>query len=226
MTLKGRVALRLVIILPLLAAVLFLPAGTLRFWQAWAFLGIFLGFNWFLLQHFYRRDPRLLERRLQMKERDPGQRLFKVFWLPLWICVLTVPGFDHRFGWSRAWTGGVPVWLTVLCQAALLCSWLLIFQVFRYNTFASTVVQVEADQKVASTGPYRIVRHPMYAAIALMALVVPFALGSYAAVPFGILQLPLLMVRLRNEERVLRRDLQGYAEYCSRTRFRLIPGVW
>lgn len=226
MNLKPRLGIRVALVLPLLAALLFLTAGSLRFWQAWAFSGIFAVFNVVFVAYFYRRDPRLLERRLQIKEQTREQKRFQILWMPLWICTLCLPGLDFRFGWSLAFLGGVPLWVTLLSQALLLFSWLLIFQVFRFNTFASTVVQVEAGQKVISSGPYRIVRHPMYSAIVVMLVATPLALGSYFALATAIVLIPVLVIRLLNEERVLRQELTGYTEYCLHTRFRLIPNVW
>jgi protein-S-isoprenylcysteine O-methyltransferase Ste14 len=142
---------------------------------------------------------------------------------PLWISVLALPGLDYRFGWSPLSLGGVPVWLELASLAVALGCWILVFEVFRFNSFASTAVRVGAGQKVVSDGPYRIVRHPMYFAIVVLALATPLALGSYFAIPAAALFIPLLAFRLVHEERVLRRELPGYAEYCRHTRFRLIP---
>jgi protein-S-isoprenylcysteine O-methyltransferase Ste14 len=226
MSLKSRLALRVVIVLPLVAVLMFAPAGSFRFWQGWAFVGMFAVFNAVFVAYFYRRDPRLLERRLQTKEPKREQKQFKVLWVPLWVSTLVLPGLDYRFGWSQALLGGVPVWLTAVSLAIAVCSWLLVFQVLRINSFASAVVQVEAGQKVISDGPYRIVRHPMYSGFALMVLATPFALGSYVALLPAVLLIPVLVFRLLNEERVLRRELPGYAEYCAHTRFRLVPSVF
>ena len=132
-----------------------------------------------------------------------------------------LPGFDYRFGWSR-----VPVWLSVAAQVLLAASWVLIFLVFRFNSFASTVIQVEQGQKVISDGPYRIVRHPMYSGLVLMMMVTGFALGSYIAVVPGLMKIPLLVYRLLHEERALAKELPGYTDYCSRTPWRLVPGVY
>jgi protein-S-isoprenylcysteine O-methyltransferase Ste14 len=226
MELKSRLALRVAIVLPAVAAVMFLPAGSLRFWQGWVFLGIFGVFNAVLLGYFYKRDPKLLARRLQNKEPRREQKAFKVLWVPLWICTLTLPGLDYRFGWSQRLLAPVPVWLSVAAQTALVCSWFMLFEVFRFNTFASTVVQVEEGQRVISDGPYRLVRHPMYSGIALMALAAPLALGSFVALPIAALKIPILIYRLRDEERMLRKELPGYGEYCARTPWRLVPHLY
>jgi protein-S-isoprenylcysteine O-methyltransferase Ste14 len=226
MSLKSRLAVRVVLVVPFFFAVLFLPAGSLDFWQGWVFVGMFLVFNAFFCGYFLRRDPKLIERRLQMKERRSGHKWWTIVWTPLWIATLILPGLDYRFGWSRSLLAPVPLWLSLISQMMIAVSWLLIFQVFRYNTFASAVVQVESGQQVISGGPYRFVRHPMYSAIVLMVAVAPLALGSYIALPVAWLKVPLILARLRNEERMLLKELPGYPEYRLRTRYRLIPAIW
>jgi protein-S-isoprenylcysteine O-methyltransferase Ste14 len=208
------------------AALMFAPAGSFRFWQGWVFVGIFVVFNAVFVAYFYRRDPALLERRLQNKEPRREQRRFKMLWVPLWLCTLALPGLDYRFGWSLALLGGVPVWLTGVCEAIIAVAWLLIFHVLRFNSFASAVVQVEAGQRVITDGPYRLVRHPMYTGFALLILATPCALGSFVALVPALILIPLLVFRLLDEERVLRQELPGYAEYCEHTRFRLIPSAF
>lgn len=211
---------------PLMVALIFVPAGSFRFWQGWAFIGQFVVFNIFFIGYFLRRDPGLIERRLQMKEQRTEQKRFQVIWLLLWITVFILPGFDYRFGWSVRLFGGVPAWLSIAAQVVVAYSWIVIFVVFRHNTFASTVVQVEAGQKVISTGPYRIVRHPLYSGLLLMMASIGFALGSYLTVVPALLKVPLLIYRLVYEERALRNELPGYIEYCERSPWRLVPGVW
>jgi protein-S-isoprenylcysteine O-methyltransferase Ste14 len=209
-----------------LGAVVFLPAGSLKSWQGWVYVLGFLAFSLFFGVYFYRHDRGLLERRLQVKERERGQKIFKKLWLPLWFLTMTMPGLDYRFGWSRSVLAAVPLWLTVLSQALVLGSDFLMLGVFRFNSFASTVIQVEGGQKVVSAGPYRIVRHPMYSAILIMIVFTPLALGSYVTLPVALLLIPVLVLRLVNEEEFLVRELPGYAEYRVRTRFRLVPLVY
>jgi protein-S-isoprenylcysteine O-methyltransferase Ste14 len=226
MSLKFRLALRLVVVVPLIGALMFAPAGSFRFWQGWIFTGVFVAFSAAFAIYFYWRDPGLLQRRLQSKEPRREQRIFKMLWVPLWILTLTLPGLDYRLGWSAALLGGVPAWLSGLSFVIVAISWLLVFHVLRFNTFASAIVQVEAGQKVIADGPYRVVRHPMYSGFALMILAAPIALGSYVAFVPAALLIPVLVFRLRDEERVLRQELPGYPEYCEHTRFRLVPGVF
>jgi protein-S-isoprenylcysteine O-methyltransferase Ste14 len=128
---------------------------------------------------------------------------------------------DFRFGWSHA-----PLWLTVLSQFFVFAGYLITLGVMKENSFASRTVQVEEGQRVISTGPYRLVRHPMYFGAVLMLLFTPFALGSWWALPGFLLVIPLIVLRLLHEEKMLRRDLPGYSDYCLRTRFRLLPLVW
>jgi protein-S-isoprenylcysteine O-methyltransferase Ste14 len=226
MSLKSRLAVRVVVALLLVATLIFAPAGSFRFWQGWMFVGIFVVFNAVFVAYFYRRDPALLERRMQNKEPRREQRQFKMLWVPLWLCTLVLPGLDYRFGWSAALLGGVPVWLTGISLVILLSGWLLVFLVLRFNTFASAIVQVEAGQKVIADGPYRMVRHPMYTGFSLLILATPCALGSFVAFLPALPLIPVLVFRLLDEERVLRQQLSGYTEYCEHTRFRLIPSVF
>ncbi len=139
-------------------------------------------------------------------------------------------GFDFRFGWSRGlWP--VPLALIFAGQIAAAAAYWLVFWVMRTNTFAGTTIEVEAEQRVVDSGPYAWVRHPMYSGMIAMALATPWrctplALASYVALPVFALLVPVLMYRLIHEEKTLLRDLPGYAEYCERTRFRLLPGIW
>jgi protein-S-isoprenylcysteine O-methyltransferase Ste14 len=226
MTLKSRLAVRMVLVPPLVAALMFVPAGSFRFWQGWVFAVTFFVFNVVFVAYFYRRDPKLLERRLENKEPRQKQKLFKLIWVPLWVCTLTLPGLDYRFGWSLHLLGGVPAWLTGVSWVIVAVGWWLVFQVLRFNSFASAIIQVEAGQRVIADGPYRIVRHPMYSGFTVMILATPFSLGSYVDLIPALLLIPGLVFRLLDEEHVLRQELAGYAEYCKRTRFRLIPWLF
>jgi protein-S-isoprenylcysteine O-methyltransferase Ste14 len=206
-------------------ALLFLPAGSLQFWKGWIFIAMLAGSGLFMTVYFLRHDRGLLERRLATREKESPQRVFRRLLIPLWMSGVALCGFDYRFGWSGAFLGRVPLWLVLTAQALVLAAYFLVFQVMKTNSFASSVIQVEASQEVISTGPYRLVRHPMYSGFSLLFLATPLALGSYLAVPLFVLLIPLLFFRLVNEEKLLRQSLPGYAEYCKRTRFRLVPFV-
>jgi protein-S-isoprenylcysteine O-methyltransferase Ste14 len=226
MSLKSRITLRFSLGLIFVTAVLFIPAGSLKFWQGWAFMAItfipLIGF----FTYFYKHDPQLIERRLQTKEKVSEQKLLVRLLQPVFFGAFLLPGLDYRFGWSRTSLGAVPLWLTLLSQALILGALLFVAWVMKVNRFASRTIQVEAGQKVISTGPYRMVRHPMYLGSVVLCLSISLALGSYFALPAFVLLIPFYVFRLLNEEKVLRQELSGYPEYCLRTRFRLIPFVW
>ena len=211
----------------MLGAMLFVPAGTWQFWQGWIFLAVVFPFLLCVFLYFYKHDRPLLERRLRSKEQLSGQkRLIRLLKL-VFFAIFLLPGFDYRLGWSRRLLGGaVPLWLSLMAEALILAGLLLVFWVLRANSYASRTIEVEAGQKVISSGPYALVRHPMYLGSLMMWLFVPLALGSYVAWPALALLVPLYVYRLLNEEKFLRQELPGYAEYCLRTRFRLVPYVW
>lgn len=226
MSLLSKVVLRLSLVLILAVALLFIPAGSWKFWQGWAFLGESFIPSILAYLYFYKHDRQLLERRLQSKEKVHEQKLLITAAKPFFLVALVIPGLDYRWGWSRTLLGGVPLWLTLLCQVLVLGGFLMVFWVMKVNSFASRTIQVEAGQKVISTGPYSMVRHPLYSGSLVMWLAVPLALGSYIAWPAFALLIPFYVFRLLNEEKVLCQDLPGYSEYCQRTRFRLVPLIW
>jgi protein-S-isoprenylcysteine O-methyltransferase Ste14 len=221
-------ALRAWFALVLLAAVmgllLFIPAGTMSYGQAWVYLGIFFGASALTTVFLLRRDPALLERRMRggpTAEKRPVERLIMVFTSIGFIALLVVPALDHRFRWSS-----VPVWAVIAGDVLVVVGFYFIFLVYRENTFTSATIEVAPGQMVISTGPYAIVRHPMYASALLYLVGTPLALGSYwGLVPLGAM-LPFLMWRLFDEERFLAESLPGYVEYQRKVRHRLIPRLW
>lgn len=221
MSLKSRLAVRFLLAFAVYGALLFIPAGSLRFWQGWVYILTSLVFALFAFAYFYRRDPELIERRLQMKEEVREQKRIMAVVYISWLIAFVLPGLDHRYGWSH-----LPLWVTIFSQGVAFCGYAMTFWVVNVNRFAARTIRVEPDQKVISSGPYRLVRHPMYSAICAMWLLTPLALGSYVTLPAFVLIIPLIILRLLNEEKVLRQDLPGYAEYCLHTRFRLVPFVW
>jgi len=207
-----------------LILILFGAAGTFRFWQAWLFLAVFLGCSVSLGLYFVVHDPALIERRMQAgpaAEREPSQRIIITLLLAGLLLMLVVAAFDHRWHWSE-----VPGWLSLLAEVAMIASFVIFFFVMQQNSYAASTVRVEGEQKVISTGLYGVVRHPMYAGTLPLIVAIPLALGSYWALLLVIPLLPILAWRLLDEERVLRRDLPGYADYCRSVRYRLVPGVW
>lgn len=220
-SLTTRLVLRSLIAVIFVAVFLFLPAGSFRYWQGWVFMTILFLPMPITSVYFLKRDPQLVERRLRTEEKISEQKTI-IRWAQLvFFGSLLIPGFDNRFGWSR-----VPLWLTILSQLLVFAGYLVTLWVMKENSFASRTVQVEEGQKVISTGPYRLVRHPMYFGGVLMLLFTPFALGSWWALPGCLLVIPLIVLRLLNEEKMLCRDLPGYSDYCLRTRSRLFPLLW
>lgn len=226
MSLKARAVRRLLTVLIFSGVLLLVPAGSLRFWPGWLLLSLTAAFWIFFLVHFLKHDPQLLERRLQDKEAEPEQGLFRKLFVAIMFSAFILAGFDFRFGWSPRWLGPVPLAVVAVAQVVVVAGYWIVFWVMKTNSFAGSAIQVEAEQTVIHSGPYAFVRHPMYSGMAVTMLAVPLALGSYAALPVFALTVPILIYRLIHEERTLRRELPGYAEYCERTRFRLVPGVW
>lgn len=223
---KQRGLRQLALSLAVVGALLFLPAGSLRYWQGWLFVMLMAGFWIFFFIDLLKRDPKLLERRLQSEESAPEQKLFQKLLLVILLPAFVLAGLDFRFGWSQSRRHGVPVWLVLVGQAMAVAAYWLVFSVMKANSFAASTIRVEDEQRVIDSGPYAIVRHPMYFGMALMVLGTPLGLGSYVALPVFALFIPLLIFRLRHEEKFLRQALPGYAEYCERIRFRLIPFLW
>lgn len=207
-----------------LLAVLFGAAGTLDYWQAWLFLAVFIACSVGLGLYFVRHDPALVERRMRAgpaAEQEPAQRIIIALLLAGLLAMLVLAAFDRRWHWSE-----VPAWLTILADFGIVGSFVIFFFVMKQNSYAASTVRVEGGQTVISTGLYGLVRHPMYAGALSLMLPMPLALGSYWALMLLIPLLPILVWRLLDEERVLRRDLPGYAAYCERVRYRLVPGLW
>ncbi len=204
-----------------LGAMFFLPAGTLSYWEAWLFMGVlFIPMTIFAV-YLIRRNPSLLERRMRMREEQPQQRKIIGVSIVVLLAAFLIPGFDQRFSWSS-----VPVWLVIAADIVFLLGYLLFVLTLRENEFAARTVQVEQQQRVITTGPYAYVRHPMYLATLLMYASAPLALGSYwALIPIALLPF-ILVARILDEERMLLKELEGYADYCQVVRYRLIPGIW
>jgi protein-S-isoprenylcysteine O-methyltransferase Ste14 len=207
-----------------LAILVFLPAGTLRYWQGWAFLATFTVCSTALTVYMALYDEKLLERRLRAgprAEAEASQKIIMALVMFGFIAFLVFPVLDHRFGWSP-----VPPYVSIIGDGMIALGYLFIFFVLRENSYAASTIQVADDQKVISTGLYALVRHPMYAGALLLLVGIPLALDSWYGL-FGILVIvPALIWRLLDEERFLAKNLPGYAEYTSHVRWRLIPGLF
>lgn len=198
-----------------------IPAGTMNYWQVYVYFGVILIPMLFVLRYFMKNDPRFLERRSRFAEKEKTQKFIQWINLPVFISAFIVPGLDRRFGWSD-----VPVEIIILTDVLILGGYLIVFFVFRQNSFASRIIEIDKGQKVITTGLYAFIRHPMYLGVLIMYLPTPMALGSYwGLIPMALLPVSLV-VRILNEEKVLSENLEGYKEYCVRTRYRLIPYVW
>ena len=207
--------------LAVMGLLLFLPAGSWGYWQAWLFLGLLFVpmtcvATWLLV-----REPELLAKRLSSKEQEKAQRQVVALSALMFVAGFLLAGFDQRFGWSE-----MPAWVVAIAAVVMLCSHGLYAEVMRENAFLSRTVEVQENQKVISTGLYGIVRHPMYAATLVLYLAMPIVLGSWVAlIPF--LAYPLIIARrIRNEEQVLEEGLAGYREYEQQVPYRLIPFIW
>ena len=204
-----------------LGAMFFLPAWTFNYWQAWIYLLVLSVPLIFIVYYLYKHDPELLERRMRFRERQKTQKLVIALSWPFFLMAFIIPGFDHRFGWSN-----MPLVLIVVSETLVLLSYLFIGLVFKTNSYASRIVEVEQGQNVITTGPYAIVRHPMYMGVLVFYVFSPVALGSYWAIIPALFIVPTLALRIIGEEKELRENLKGYKEYMLKTKYRLIPGIW
>jgi protein-S-isoprenylcysteine O-methyltransferase Ste14 len=207
-----------------LAGLIFLTAGTLRYWQGWSFLATFTVCSTALTVYMALYDEKLLERRLRAgprAETETSQKIIMVLVLLGFAALMVVPVLDHRFGWSP-----VPPYVSITGDGLIALGYLFILFVLRENSYAASTIQIADDQRVISTGPYALVRHPMYAAALLLVIGMPLALDSWYGLLGILVLLPVLTWRLLDEERFLTRNLKGYSEYTREVRWRLIPGLF
>lgn len=205
----------------LVGLLLFLPAGTLAYPNAWLFIALLFIPMIILGVFLFIKSPELLKRRLDSKEKEKTQKGVVALSALLFLGGFIVAGLDFRFSWSE-----MPVWALILASAVLLTSYALYAEVMRENVYLSRTVKVESSQKVIDTGLYAIVRHPMYAVTIWLFLSIPIVLGSLYAllcfIPYPI----IIAIRILNEEKLLSKELDGYTEYKKKVKYRLIPFVW
>ena len=207
-----------------LAAALFLPAGSLGFWQAWVYLAVFAGCTILITLYLIKNDRELLAGRVQAgpaAETQNSQKIIQSLASLFFIGLFIVPGLDFRFGWSN-----VPPALSLISDGVVALGFYFVFLVFRENSYTRATIAVSSGQKVITSGPYSVVRHPMYAGALLLIIFTPLALGSWVAVPFSIPLILVILVRLLGEEKFLKASLKGYAEYCRQVRYHLVPYIW
>jgi protein-S-isoprenylcysteine O-methyltransferase Ste14 len=206
------------------AVLLFLPAWALDYWQAWIFLSVYILSVLAITIYLMKTDPKLLERRINAKPGSEKRRNQKIlnFLVSKYLIVATViPAIDHRCAWSA-----VPLYVVAAGNVLVAIGFLIVFFVFKENTFASAIIEVGIGQKVIATGPYALVRHPMYIGWLVTFLGVPVALGSWWGL-FTIIPITLVIVcRLLDEETFLAKELPGYSEYRNTVRYHLLPFIW
>lgn len=205
----------------LVSLLIFIPAGSLSYWQGWLLIGILFAPMFLAGIVMLVRAPNLLQSRLDAREADGAQRKVIAASGLMFIAGFVLAGLGHRFGWPT-----LPWWASVVGAVAFLCAYALYAEVLRENAYLSRTIGVQEGQHLIDTGLYSLVRHPMYSATLILFLAIPFVLGSPFAVPVFLLYVPIIITRIKHEERVLVRDLAGYEEYRTRVRWRLIPGVW
>jgi protein-S-isoprenylcysteine O-methyltransferase Ste14 len=211
-------------LITVLGVALFVPAWTLAFWQAWVFLAVFSTSVIAITVDLAKRDPALLARRVKagpIAEASIRQKVIQTIASLSFIAIFLISALDHRAAWSC-----VPTAIVLVGDIMVVLGLAIVFAVFRANTFTSAVIEVGRDQQLVSTGPYAVIRHPMYAGALVMVLGTPIALGSWC----GLLGVPVLVAviiwRLLDEEDLLLRELPGYADYRKRVTRRLVPRLW
>jgi protein-S-isoprenylcysteine O-methyltransferase Ste14 len=211
-------------LLAVTAGVIFISAWTFDYWQAWVFLVVFFGSAFAITIYLIKRDPKLLERRISagpLNEKETSQKIIQSLAQASFLLVIVFPALDHRFGWSD-----LPSFVNIGGDILIVIGFYIVFLVFRENTHASALVEVEAGQKVVSTGPYAYVRHPMYIGALILLLGIPLALGSWWGILTIIPITAVIVWRLLDEERFLAKNLSGYMEYKKKVRHRLVPFLW
>lgn len=208
----------------LLGILLFLPAWTLNYWQAWAFIFVFLSSVNFIGVYLSLKDPELLERRKKFgpaAEQSVTQKISISIGLLSILGIFIFCALSHRFRWSP-----VPSYVSIIGDILVAFGLMLNLLVFRENSFGGSTIETVEDQKVISTGPYALVRHPMYVGVLVMLLGVPLALDAWWGLAIVLIAIPALIMRILDEEKLLKKDLPGYLAYTQKVHYRLLPYLW
>ncbi|MBE6870673.1 MAG: isoprenylcysteine carboxylmethyltransferase family protein [Ruminococcaceae bacterium] len=205
----------------LVGALIFLPAGSFGYANGWLFIGLLFLPMMILGVVLLIKAPNLLEKRIDAKEKENTQKSVVAISGILFVAGFVAAGLDFRFGWSK-----MPLWVVVIASAVMLVSYALYAEVMRENAFLSRTVEVQENQKVIDTGLYGIIRHPMYAVTIWLFLSIPLVLGSWWSLLCFVPYIAVIAIRIHNEEKVLEAELEGYAEYKKRVKYRLLPFVW
>lgn len=207
-----------------LGILLFAPAWTLDYWQAWLYWFVFAASSALITAYLWKKDPKLLSRRIDAgpgAESEKSQKQIQLLASFIFLAAMILPSLDHRFSWSA-----VPLSAVLAGDVLTALGFFIVFLVFKENTFTAATIVVTPGQKVVSTGPYALIRHPMYSGALVLLFGTPLALGSW----WGLLMfMPMLFTiawRARDEERFLFKNLSGYKEYCQIVRYRLVPFAW
>ena len=222
--LGGKAVFGVVQLTAILGVLLLAPAWTLGYWQAWVYLFLFAASSALITAYLWKKDPQLLQRRINGgpgAEREKSQKLIQLLASIAFVGGMILPSLDHRFSWSA-----VPLPVVVVGDVLTVLGFFIVFRVFKENTFTAATIEVAPDQRVISTGPYAIVRHPMYFGALVMLVGTPLALGSWWGLLMFVLMVAAIAWRALDEERFLHKHLPGYAKYCQRVRYRLVPFVW
>ena len=214
----------LLFLLLVMAALLFLPAWTLGYWRAWAFLAVFGASALAITLYLLKKDSKLLERRVcagPTAGKETSQKIAQTIASIGFAAILIVSALDHRFAWTS-----LPLYISLVGDALVAIGFLIIFIVCRENTFASATIELAPDQKVVSSGLYALVRHPMYMGALFLLVGIPLSLGSWWGLFVIALMMPALIWRLLDEEKFLAKNLPGYRKYQNTVRYRLAPFIW
>jgi len=200
---------------------IFLPAGSLKFRNGWLFIGALFIPMLFILIYLLVKEPDLLAKRLKTKEKEKTQKAYQVLSIIVCLIAFIVPGLDFRYNWSY-----VPLSVVLISTLIMMSGYLMFFIVMKQNTYASRVIEIQNEQKLIDTGLYSFIRHPMYLAGTILFGFAPLVLGSfYALIPMAFIPV-LLVIRIRNEEKVLIDGLKGYDQYMKNVKYRLLPFIW